>query len=137
MKLVVRDRLVRVSWAGACNDMVRPGAECASARRPAGEGWKQCGAQAGSCTSGQCAQKPAQPLRWPCPADPHPGNLIRTPDGRLAILDFGLMTQISDNVKVSRPLACCCIPLLLSLTVDCMLLGGVVLSARHLAFVSA
>ena len=32
-------------------------------------------------------------------ADPHPGNLIRTPDGRLAILDFGLMTQIDDNVK--------------------------------------
>ena len=32
-------------------------------------------------------------------ADPHPGNLIRTPDGRLAILDFGLMTQIDENIK--------------------------------------
>lgn len=32
-------------------------------------------------------------------ADPHPGNLIRTPDGQLAILDFGLMTQIDDDIK--------------------------------------
>lgn len=32
-------------------------------------------------------------------ADPHPGNLIRTRDGKLAILDFGLMTQITDNQK--------------------------------------
>ncbi len=27
-------------------------------------------------------------------ADPHPGNMLRTPEGRLAILDFGLMTQV-------------------------------------------
>jgi aarF domain-containing kinase len=32
-------------------------------------------------------------------ADPHPGNLIRTPDGRLAILDFGLMTEVDDGIK--------------------------------------
>ena len=31
--------------------------------------------------------------------DPHPGNMMRTPDGRLAILDFGLMTQIDSNIK--------------------------------------
>ncbi len=27
------------------------------------------------------------------------GNLIRTPDARLAVLDFGLMTEIDDNIK--------------------------------------
>ena len=28
-------------------------------------------------------------------ADPHPGNLIRTPEGQICILDFGLMTEVS------------------------------------------
>lgn len=32
-------------------------------------------------------------------ADPHPGNMLRTEDGKLAILDFGLMTEITDNQK--------------------------------------
>ena len=26
-------------------------------------------------------------------ADPHPGNLLRTPDGRICVLDFGLVTE--------------------------------------------
>ncbi|GJP56087.1 hypothetical protein CLOM_g15146 [Closterium sp. NIES-68] len=32
-------------------------------------------------------------------ADPHPGNLIRTPDGKLCVLDFGLMTRITEGQK--------------------------------------
>uniref|UniRef100_A0A7S0IVG7 Protein kinase domain-containing protein n=1 Tax=Calcidiscus leptoporus TaxID=127549 RepID=A0A7S0IVG7_9EUKA len=32
-------------------------------------------------------------------ADPHPGNMLRSPDGKLVILDFGLMTTITDNQK--------------------------------------
>jgi len=32
-------------------------------------------------------------------ADPHPGNMLRSPDGRLVILDFGLMTTITDDQK--------------------------------------
>lgn len=32
-------------------------------------------------------------------ADPHPGNMLRTNDGKLCILDFGLMTEITDDQK--------------------------------------
>merc|ERR1719247_3643863 len=32
-------------------------------------------------------------------ADPHPGNMLRTPDGQLVILDFGLMTTITPEQK--------------------------------------
>ena len=28
-------------------------------------------------------------------ADPHPGNLIRTNDGKLCIVDFGLVTEMN------------------------------------------
>lgn len=41
-------------------------------------------------------------------ADPHPGNLIRTPDGRLAILDFGLMTEVRAGLRVASRLAKLC-----------------------------
>lgn len=32
-------------------------------------------------------------------ADPHPGNMLRTPDGQLVILDFGLMTEVTDDQR--------------------------------------
>ncbi|KAJ7979672.1 Protein kinase [Quillaja saponaria] len=32
-------------------------------------------------------------------ADPHPGNMIRTLEGKLAILDFGLVTKLTDDQK--------------------------------------
>jgi aarF domain-containing kinase len=32
-------------------------------------------------------------------ADPHPGNMLRTSDGKLAILDFGLMTEVTEDQK--------------------------------------
>ena len=30
-------------------------------------------------------------------ADPHPGNLLRTQDGKLCFLDFGLVTEITQK----------------------------------------
>ena len=32
-------------------------------------------------------------------ADPHPGNLFATPDGRMAFIDFGMMDQLDQNTK--------------------------------------
>jgi aarF domain-containing kinase len=32
-------------------------------------------------------------------SDPHPGNMLRTTDGKLAIIDFGLMTEVTDDQK--------------------------------------
>ena len=31
-------------------------------------------------------------------ADPHPGNMLRTPSGKLVILDFGLLTVVTRRV---------------------------------------
>ena len=32
-------------------------------------------------------------------ADPHPGNMLRSPEGELVILDFGLVTEVTDEQK--------------------------------------
>jgi len=32
-------------------------------------------------------------------ADPHPGNVLLTPDGRLALLDFGLLGRLDDDTR--------------------------------------
>ncbi|KAL8132002.1 hypothetical protein AgCh_007766 [Apium graveolens] len=32
-------------------------------------------------------------------ADPHPGNLLATPDGKLAFLDFGMMSETPENAR--------------------------------------
>eukprot|EP00977_Amphora_coffeiformis_P002907 scaffold561_cov162-Amphora_coffeaeformis.AAC.8 len=34
-------------------------------------------------------------------SDPHPGNLLRTPDGRLCILDFGMVLNIDKSLQYS------------------------------------
>lgn len=34
-------------------------------------------------------------------ADPHPGNFLLMPDGRLCILDYGMMTEISEDQRIA------------------------------------
>lgn len=34
-------------------------------------------------------------------ADPHPGNFLRTADGRLAVLDYGLMTEVTEDQRLA------------------------------------
>lgn len=32
-------------------------------------------------------------------SDPHPGNLLRKSDGRLAYIDFGMMGEINSDIR--------------------------------------
>ena len=34
-------------------------------------------------------------------ADPHPGNLLRTADGKICILDFGLMAEVAPERRIA------------------------------------
>ncbi|CAG9460317.1 unnamed protein product [Pedinophyceae sp. YPF-701] len=34
-------------------------------------------------------------------ADPHPGNLLRTPDGKICILDWGLITEVTEEQRAT------------------------------------
>lgn len=34
-------------------------------------------------------------------ADPHPGNLLRTPDGKLCILDWGMVTRLDSDLQLT------------------------------------
>ena len=38
-------------------------------------------------------------LCLPASADPHPGNLLKTRDGKLAYLDFGMMGEVDANIR--------------------------------------
>lgn len=33
--------------------------------------------------------------------DPHPGNLLRTPEGKLCILDWGMVTRLDEDLQVT------------------------------------
>lgn len=46
---------------------------------------------------------PLQRLTYPLPpsAAQHPGNLLRTADGKIVILDFGLMTEVTEDQRVA------------------------------------
>lgn len=39
-------------------------------------------------------------------ADPHPGNLLRTPDGRICILDFGMPASPPSPCVLSKSCTC-------------------------------
>ena len=48
---------------------------------------------------GECSRGTPISRKSVHPSDPHPGNMMRTEDGKLAILDFGLMTQVTNDQK--------------------------------------
>ncbi|KAA6425975.1 MAG: eyespot assembly ABC1 kinase family [Trebouxia sp. A1-2] len=62
-------------------------------------------------------------------ADPHPGNLIRTPEGQICILDFGLMTEVTPEQSLAL------VEYIAHLSVEDW--NGIALDLRKLGFVPA
>ena len=38
--------------------------------------------------------------------DPHPGNLLRTPNGKLCILDWGMVTRLDGDLQITLSKFC-------------------------------
>lgn len=60
-------------------------------------------------------------------ADPHPGNLIRTPEGKICILDFGMMTEITPIQRDNL------VEYIANITMEDW--EGVAMSLKHLGFI--
>jgi ABC1 atypical kinase-like domain len=55
----------------------------------------------GVCDCSPLSPPPAHVYAFTLDCDPHPGNLLRTQDGRLCILDFGMVTRLDKDLQLT------------------------------------